>query len=226
MSVVRCFCLSTAFVCAAAHAATQTDILLYRQAPDRGFGFESDTLATNDFGQPTAELVADTFSLAQPACIARVVGFGFYGGGDSILDPLPPVTETIRVRFYSDVAGLPGELLSEAIFLDSPREWTGATVGVSPRRKEYRYQFDLPLCFPADTETPYWIEIAQIGDADSLWRWESANGGEFAVRFPIDTPYRIVHGLGQLAYELRTPELSSLNSVGLAVMVLLARRSI
>lgn len=227
MSVVRSLCLCSALVCASAQAATQSDTLLYRQTPNRGFGYASDTLATDDYGTTFGSLIADKFILLQgSSSVCRVIGFGFYGGVDILLDPPPPLTETMRIRFYADTIGLPSELLQEAVFVNAPREWTGATVAVSPRRKEYRYEFDLPSCLQASPGTPYWLEIAQIGDPDSLWRWESANGGEFAVRFPIDTPYRIVNGLGQLAYELRTPEVSSLSFLGLAVMVLLARRSV
>lgn len=206
-------------------AAEQTDILLHRQAPGRTFGYDADTLNRDDSGQPSGQFVADRFELAAAGAVCRVRWWSFYGSSlAQELEP-PPAHETIRVRFYGDRSGLPGDLLREFTFFDPPRQATGVSIPTGVGPLEYVYNVDLPVCLPAQSGTTYWLEIAQLGDIDSRFRWEASNNGEFAVRFPIDTPYRLINNLGQLSYELRTPEPCSGALLGLALAYLLNRRA-
>ncbi len=203
----------------------RADLVLHRQAPSRGFGISSDTEYANDFGNPTSALTADRFSLAQPTSAAcRIVFWSFYGTSFAPTDPDPPLTETIRVRLYSESAGLPGEVLDEASFADPPRVFTGFLVNEFPRRKEYKYQVDLPTCWNLTANTNYWIEVAQVGDLDSVFRWENASGGEFANQFPIGAPWRISTLVASMAYEIRTPEPGSGALLVFGVGFLLKRR--
>jgi len=189
----------------------KADTLLHRQVPWPSSGVTSDTLYTDDVGHTTGAQLADSFSLAQPASICRINWWGFYGGFEEFMDPLPPATESMRVRFYTDSAGLPGEVLQESTFVNANRTWTGRFVALSPLRKEYLYQADLPQCLAVLNGTIYWLEVAQIGDVTSRFDWESSNiAGGFAQRFPLDEPWELSSpARSQLSYELWTPEPAS-----------------
>jgi len=126
---------------------------------------------------------------------------------------------------YAENLGLPGEILAETVIPSPSRAWTGRFVGLAPVRREYQYEAILPQCFQVQRNIPYWIEISQVGDIQSRFRWESANGENFAVRFPIDTPYRLITNVGELAYELWTPEPCSGALLTLAFARLLKRRA-
>ncbi|MCK6457702.1 MAG: hypothetical protein L6Q92_14375 [Phycisphaerae bacterium] len=191
----------------AAQPASAQDVLLHRQAPNRLNGVYADTYYLDDFGLPAASLVADRFLLAQSATAWRVVWHGFYGRSFEWLDPAPPSSETMRLQFYADAGGLPGELRYEEEFLNPPRVYTGFQVSGLPTRKEYRYDVTLSAGFPVAANTAYWLAISQVGEAIAF-RWETSSGGELAVRFPPDAPWEVFQGT-QLAYELRTPEQTS-----------------
>jgi hypothetical protein len=196
------------------------DTLLHRQPPGRTFGISSDTEYLDDFNRPTGALIADKFMLAEGGAACRVNAWALYGGTNPILDPPPPATETIRVRFYADATGLPGDVLYEESFVNPPRSWTGMYVALSPLRKEYLFDLSLASCFQVEAGVGYWLEVAQIGDINSLFRWEHSNtAGGFAVQFPLGTPWRLSANPSQLAYELWTPEPCSgaLLSLGLAL---------
>jgi len=109
------------------------------------------------------------------------------------------------------------------MYTDPQRFWTGFMVNESPRRKEYQYQFELTTCWDLPGGTNYWIEIAQLGDQTSNMRWENSSGGEHALRFPIDTPWRLSTSAVQMAYELRTPEPASGALLVLGIGFLLRR---
>ena len=205
-----------------ARAATQADIPLHRQAPGRTFGYESDTLLLDDSGQPNGQLVADRFILSQSAQVCSVRWWGFYGG-TGVLDPGPPSSESFRIRFFDDVASLPGNLISESTFDDPSRTWTGQLINIAGARREYFYQATLPQCISANAGSTYWMEIAQLDDINSRFRWENSNTLDgFAVQFPIGTPWRLSSNPSQLAYELWTPEPWS--GVLLAIVVGIVRR--
>jgi len=203
-------------------SAEQTDILLHRQAPGRTFGIPSDTAYLDDFGHTSGSLIADAFSLNNAANICRANVYGFFGGTSPGLDPLPPVSETIRVRIWSDASGLPGAVLQEALLQNPSRTWTGFFVALGPIRKEYLYQLEIPGCFAAQAGESYWLEVDQIDDVGSLFRWENANlFGGFAQRFPIDSPWRSSSSnQGQMAYDLWTPEPSAGALLAIAVGIL------
>lgn len=219
----RCLSLALviAFLSASAPllAAGQADILLHRQAPGRTFGVTSDTSYLDDFGNPSGALHADRFSLPTTSSICRVRAFVFFGG-TGVIDPGPPETEYVRVRVFSDSAGLPGHLLDEENFFNPQRELTGSLISIVSPRREYIYTLPLDECFAADAGTLYWLEISQVGVIDSRFRWENSNTpGEFAIQFPIGTDWRLSSS-GQLAYELWTPEPCSgaLLALGLTCM--------
>lgn len=116
--------------------------------------------------------------------IQHIVWWGFYH-----LDS-PPATETMRIRFYDARPGdgLPGAILYEESFLDPSRTATGLIVftGVGPH--EYIYHVDLMTPFELAADTLYWLEIVQVGDLDSHYRWEfgtAAPEDEFAFCNPI-----------------------------------------
>jgi hypothetical protein len=199
------------------------DELLHAQPPNRLFGQTADTEFTDDFGNVTGALRADRFRLLRfdPVTVRRVVWWGFYGGLEEPVDPPPPDIETMRVRFYRHRISLPGELLFEETFINPTREWTGRIV--SSQRKEYRYEVWLTQGFEAQPLTFYWVEVAQIGDPTSRFRWENSDGGEYAVQFPIGSPWQLNVGI-QLAYELWTPEPTSAALLGLGFIGAVMRR--
>ncbi len=204
-------------------SAARGDVLLHRQAPGRTFGITSDTAWLNDGGTPTSSLIADKFSLASDAEICRVSAYGFFGG-TGVVDPGPPAVETLRVRFYDDSSGLPDSVDYELTIPDPSRTFTGQFINISGARQEYLYQLPLSHCFAAQGGENYWLEIAQIGDVNSRFRWENSNtAGEYAVQFPISSPWHVTTGSGQMAYELWTPEPGSGVLVGLVGLMLRRR---
>lgn len=188
-------------------AGAVTDIVLHRQAPGRTFAWDADTANLNDLGNPSGQIVADRFSIPTTSSICRLRWWGAYGGDFAQIPEPPPPGETMRIRFFDSTNGLPGSVLNESVLVNPSRVVTGFSIATGFGPAEYLYDVSLDECFSAQAGATYWIEISQLGLQDSRWRWEGSNGaGEFAVQFPIGTPYRLIAGLGQLAYELRTPE--------------------
>lgn len=207
--------------------SANADTLVHRQAPGRVFGIASDTEYRDDSGHASGALIADQFALSAPIdpLICRIRAYAFFGG-TGVLDPGPPATETIRVRFYSDSFGLPDTLIQESIFQNPSRQWTGQLINIGAARREYLYDLGLPSCFSPTLGVNYWLEVAQLGDVQSLFRWEnSSTFGGFAERFPIDTPWRLSPNPRQMAYELWTPEPCSSVLLALGCACLLRRRA-
>lgn len=204
-------------------AQAQLGVLLHRQQPNRQFGFSSDTEFSDNFGNITSELMADRFILGQGAEWRWTVFHGFYGGQFIPSDPEPPPVESFLVRLYSEENGLPGQVLHEEQFSSADRQPTGAFVSSDPIRREYRYQVKFSTGVALLPNVPYWLAIAQINDPTSNFRWETATGGELAGQYPIGNPW-VVSTLGQLAYELRTPEPTSALLLALGVVALCSRR--
>jgi len=86
----------------------------------------------------------------------------------------------MRIRFYharpSD--GLPdeGSIVFEESFVNPSRTATGEVIGLGPHPPEYVYEVSLATPVLLEADTPYWMEIAQIGDLESHFRWETGYG--------------------------------------------------
>ncbi len=160
--------------------------------------------------------VADDFMLAEAADVIKVNAWGFYA------EISPPATETMRVRFYGarPTDGLPdeGNILYEESFLDPPRTATGNLVLADVTADEFFFEFDLSTSAQLEAETLYWLEVVQIGDIDSRFRWEFSladqngqaviNPGlpDWTVGLTSDTAFQLVipepPALGMLVFGL------------------------
>ena len=157
------------------------------QQPHNFGGPASDTALLDDFDNQIWQRVADDVLLPQSTILSRIVFWGFYGGSfDQFVEP-PPPTETMRVRFYdarpSD--NLPGTVLFEESFLNPSRVPTGRVVLVGPGPPEMRYQVDLTTPFELQANTKYWLEIVQVDNLNSHFRWEFSPGN--------GTPYAFIN---------------------------------
>ncbi len=203
----------------------QLGALIYSQVPNRLFGFVSDSQFRDDFGQVQGSLYADRFSIQSGADIGQLVWYGHYGTQNQDFDPDPPTSENFRIRFYSQgvspfpIQQLPAEVLYDASSDQFARQFNGAFVN---GRREYKFVLTLPSLFSAQPGVPYWLEISQVGDVNSVFRWESSTGGERAFQFPLGSDWQLSTS-GQMAYELRTPEPGSGVLVGLVGLILRRR---
>jgi hypothetical protein len=129
---------------------------------------------SSDSGQRVFQQVADDFAVGADATIRRVLWWGFYGGSFGGTTAPPVGLETMRIRFYEarPVDGLPGLVLYEESFLSPQRLPTGRDVFTTHRHPEYMYQVDLATPFDLNAGIPYWLEIVQVGDVASTFRWE------------------------------------------------------
>lgn len=146
-------------------------IILDRPPLNTG-GLGADTLF-DSFGSPFFERTADHILLSAAQTvepIRRITWWGFYNENN------PPVTETMRVRFYGARAGdgLPDDnnIVFEEGFLNPARTPTGRVVFVEVDLDEFLFQVDLSTPLSLTPDTPLWLEIAQIGDIDTTFRWE------------------------------------------------------
>lgn len=151
------------------------DGVVFEQVPNQLGGPPSDTSYTI-FGQPEAtQQVAEDIVLDAPAAIRRIRWFGFYN-----LNNPPIMDELFRLRIYPPRPGdnLPDEpnVLREEFFVDPVRTATGMFIGAPGFPDEYLYQVDLATPFPMLGSTLYWLEIVQIGDFNTAFRWELALG--------------------------------------------------
>src|SRR6185436_11525897 len=110
-----------------------------------------------------------------------------------------------------------------------PRTWTGRFILDSGAPREFLYQVDLPVELTLNASR-HWLEIAQVGDINSLFRWEASNfpplNGQ-AVNNPIAgdwfAPQSVV---SNTAFQLiNLPEPNSVVLVAIAGIALLRRRS-
>lgn len=151
------------------------EIVVDHQPHNTG-GFGADTLyQENQFLPPTWQLLADDVLLTQPAVIGSVVFWGFYH-----FDSLPTGDEVFRVRLYDPRSddGLPGGAVYETQILNPPRAATGRFIATSGGPMEYRFVAVLPVTMSIDADSPYWLEIVQLGGIDSHFRWEFSRTGE------------------------------------------------
>lgn len=130
----------------------------------------ADTLWFDPWNGNRWELSADDFWFSQPSRVDRVVWRGFYGGDlFGTYDP-PTGVETMRLRIYGarPQDGLPGEIIREQSSTNAMRTPTGTNANGHP---EYQYQIDLDIPLNADANVVYWLEVVQVGDSSSIFRW-------------------------------------------------------
>lgn len=218
------FSIGFAFALAfTAGAGVEAGIIVDHQPHPYG-GPSSDTSFLNVFGQPYWQRLADDFTLSTPQDVTNVNFWGFYEADN------PPASETMRIRFYTarQTDGLPGDLLKEESFQSPSREWTGRWIGVGIIPREYFYQITLasPVAFLAGEK--YWLEVVQIGDISTKFRWESSvsenDGHAFINPGVIDWRSTLPGGSADLAFQLITPEPTYLTLLALGVFVCARRR--
>jgi hypothetical protein len=182
----------------------QGEIVVDHQPHNFG-GFASDTEFLDEFGTPLWQRLADDFVLDADSTIRAIRYWGFYHQDD------PPSTETFRIRFYGARPGdgLPDDsnIISEQSFTDPLREWTGRIIfsGVGPR--EFVYDVELPIPVGLIQGVVYWVEIVQVGDISTRFRWEDsvANQDGFAVINPLVADWFLpANNPATTAYQLST----------------------
>ena len=168
-------------------------------------GGGSDTLFVNNFGQTTWQRIADDFTLAAPADIRRITWWGFYNLNN------PPAIETMRIRFYGARSGdgLPDEnnILFDHSFLNPLRVATGRRVGVGIGPDEFRYEVEPPTPVLLVANATHWLEIVQIGDIDTAFRWEFSladQNGQAFINPNVGEWRRTVSIVSDTAFQLST----------------------
>lgn len=163
--------------------------LVLEQSPVRVGGPAADTLFVDQFGLTGWQLLADNIRFDTSETIHRIGWWGFYGGSGTPTSP-PTGTETMRIRAYAPRSGdmLPdsSHVLYEAEFTNHSRTATGEIVLVPGAPREYFYQVDLPNPLQFQANTLYWLEIVQIGDISTAFRWETAGGQQAGHAFVND----------------------------------------
>ena len=198
------------------------------QQPTRLGGPGSDTLFRYVYGQIVWQQVAENILLDSEATIGRVTWWGLYGGSGMPATP-PPDIETMRIRFYGARAGdgLPddGNILYEESFLNPSRTATGEIVLVGGSPDEYIYDVDLASPVSLEADTLYWLEIVQVGDIDTAFRWENGFGVHVGFAFLNGGVTDWQDGSGSLAFQLvEVPEPSTLLLLLVATGALARRR--
>ena len=202
--------------------------IILDQPPNQNGGPAADTSFYDESGIERWQELADDIFLAQPATLRRIIWHGFYG--DSLKNnPEPlPLSETMRIRIYDDSADLPNAVLFEESFLNPSRVATGLHVFTGPDPPEQRYQVDLGSSFQLQANTRYWLSISQVGDPNSLFRWEfsQGNGSPLVFRSVIFPNWRPSGLVSNLSFQLSdVPEPGCCIWV-LGATVLLRRRGI
>ena len=215
------FALSTLL----AVASVRAEILVDHQPHPYG-GLASDTLFNDPFGRPVWQRVADNFVLPNPAQAVSLRYWGFYDADN------PPATETMRIRIYGSRAGdgLPDDanILSETTLQNPTRTATGRLV--STGHLPHEYLFDAGLAVPVDLDagTAYWLEVAQIGDVATSFRWEfsiDVQDGAATINSIHDYWQDTFPGLGaDAAFQLISPEPCCLALFGLGLFLRARRR--
>ena len=161
--------------------AARADII-FDQPPSPGYAAASDTdyiaLHGPDAGQHIWMRIADDFAFSTPQTIRQITWWGCYGGDDFPTHP-PIGDDYMRIRIYDPRPEdeLPGNILYEQTLINPSRVATGNIIDIPGDPPEYRYQSDLATPFVAEAGSTYWLEIAQLGISDSLFRWETTDTG-------------------------------------------------
>ncbi|MCC7313900.1 MAG: hypothetical protein IT419_03700 [Planctomycetes bacterium] len=181
------------------------------QQPNLTGGQGSDTSFINGVGVPFWQLLADNIRLGQSATIRQITWWGFYGGDfDEAPDAHDPPTgpESFRVRLYaprtSDDLPDSSNILFEETILNPPRASTGRTLLLPGIPDEYRYQAELSAPFLLDADLLYWLEVVQLGDLDSHFRWERGTGLQLGFYYLNPVVSDWTSSPGSFAFELST----------------------
>lgn len=190
----------------------------------------ADTSFIYHSGQVLWQQSADDFVLTQAATVRHVTWWGFYGDDFESPAEQPPATQTMQFRVYGARAqdGLPGDVLFEETLVDPPYAWNGRQILTGAAPKEYRFDVDLTTPMHLVATTPYWLEIVQLGLAESLYRWEISVANRDGFAFLIGSTgdwIRTQNTPATLAFQLSTiPEPQTSALVGVASLVLARRR--
>lgn len=182
--------------------------VILSQPPLNTGGPAADTEFVDEFGFPLWQQLADNFTLTSSAILRRVAWHGFYGGDFIDFPQPPPASETMRIRLCgarpSD--GLPDDnnVLFEESFIDPLRVETGRTIFTGPDPPEFMFQVDLSTPFELEADIPYWLEIVQVGDPSSYFRWEYSPSDGQAIAFINQnvTDWQLTNFNANLAFEL------------------------
>ncbi|MFN0195665.1 MAG: PEP-CTERM sorting domain-containing protein, partial [Planctomycetaceae bacterium] len=203
--------------------------VLVDHQPSNFGGPASDTLFA-EF--PNWQRVADDFLLPSDAVLHRIVWWGFHN-----MNVQPVANEDFRIRVYdqrpSDL--LPGSVLYEQSFTSVPRTWTGQFVLVSGAPQEFRYEVDLPFPLSLPTTSSLWLEIVQVGDETTRFRWENSNfslpqnGKAFinSLTANMDWENTFPTGTTNAAFQLigQVPEPGSITLLAVTGVAVIRRRS-
>ena len=210
-------------------SAAGAEIVVDQQPVIVAGGPSSDTAFYEFIGPPEGwQLLADNVRVSESASIRHVSWWGFYGGNFAGTNDPPAGDEYMRVRFYASRSsdGLPDSsaILYEETFLNASRIATGRLIhGGSP---EFRFDADLTVPIAMQASAVYWLEVAQIGDVDSTFRWIYTVGvlRDYAFLNSIVSDWHLSEGVS-LAFQLSTiPEPQTAALVGVVAMVLVRRR--
>jgi hypothetical protein len=203
--------------------------LVVDQPPFPAGGPAADTAFRNFFDQPRFQQVADNILLDNSATVRQVTWWGFYGAEGQSHNP-PPGDETFRLRFYGARPGdgLPddGNVIFEESFVAPLRTATGQIVDADVTAPEFVYQTNLSGDVFLQADTPYWLEIVQVGDFGSHFRWESGFGLVNGFAFlNLNVPdWQLTSG--SLAFQLSTvPEPQTFALLVSGIVILRMRRN-
>lgn len=210
-------CIGAALLSSVARATVVVD-----HQPHPFGGPAADTDFINRYGQRTWQLLADVFTLSSRAVVREVRWWGFY-------EPdVLPTSETMRIRFYDSRPsdGLPGTMLFEELVANPARAWTGRWVIHLINSREYLFSHSLSAPQPFYPSALYWIEIVQLGDVNSHYRWEFALAEQNGLAYANAVTNGWAHAAfdGDLAFQLVVPEPTSLGLLTLSLLWVARRR--
>lgn len=159
------------------------------------------------FGNQVWERSADDFVLSAPATINGVTWWGFFGNFYDLNPEPPPLAQTVRMSVYEPrpTDGLPGNLLYQELVVDPSRTATGFTVSEGAGLPEFRYDVTLANPWLLDSSQRYWLEITQMDDLPSTFRWNYSNGNgtPYALISPLTANnWRYISSGANLAFQL------------------------
>ena len=150
--------------------------IVHEQPPSMNSGYAGDLEFVDDSGQNVWQQTADDFRLVNGAVIYQISWYGFFGGRFVGTVAPPSGNEIIRARFYAarPSDGLPGVALYEETFVNPARTATGNLVVDVRGHPEFLYTADLSWPLALSANATYWLEIVQVDDVGSHFRWEGA----------------------------------------------------